>query len=176
LPAVLHQYRYDKLRVAKAALDAGASIINDITALADEQMAQLAAEKQVPVVLMHMQGTPERCKLSLNKDVVAEVLAFLLERAKQAENSAYQRADFIDPASVSAKRSSITSSCLPISTNSLKRLSCLVGPSRKKFIGTLTGKTEPADAYSNRRHRRPVCCCRRINSSCPRYCRNAASC
>ncbi len=44
--------------VAKAALDAGAAMINDITALIDEQMARLAAECQVPVVLMHIQGTP----------------------------------------------------------------------------------------------------------------------
>jgi dihydropteroate synthase len=44
--------------VARAALEAGASILNDITALADDGMAELAAEMQVPVVLMHMQGTP----------------------------------------------------------------------------------------------------------------------
>ena len=44
--------------VARAALDAGASIINDITALSDPRVGELAAERRVPVVLMHMQGTP----------------------------------------------------------------------------------------------------------------------
>ncbi|MHC4603657.1 MAG: dihydropteroate synthase, partial [Planctomycetota bacterium] len=45
------------VEVAKAALAAGATMINDITALSDERMGELAAEQEVPVVLMHMQGT-----------------------------------------------------------------------------------------------------------------------
>ena len=45
--------------VAAAAIRAGASIINDITALTDEAMIHLAVEKQVPVILMHMQGSPD---------------------------------------------------------------------------------------------------------------------
>jgi dihydropteroate synthase len=47
------------VEVARAALLAGASMLNDITALADDRMAELAVQQQVPVVLMHMQGTPE---------------------------------------------------------------------------------------------------------------------
>jgi dihydropteroate synthase len=46
--------------VAGAALGAGAAIINDITSLSDERMGELAAKEQVPVILMHMQGTPAR--------------------------------------------------------------------------------------------------------------------
>ncbi len=46
------------VEVARAALLAGASIINDITALSDARMAELAVQQQVPVILMHMQGTP----------------------------------------------------------------------------------------------------------------------
>ncbi|MHC4511696.1 MAG: dihydropteroate synthase, partial [Planctomycetota bacterium] len=45
-----------KFEVAKAALEAGAGMINDITALGDERMGELAAERHVPVVLMHMRG------------------------------------------------------------------------------------------------------------------------
>jgi len=47
-----------KYEVAKVALEAGAGMLNDITALSDERMAELAAKHNVPVVLMHMQGTP----------------------------------------------------------------------------------------------------------------------
>ena len=74
--------------VAKAALDAGASIINDITALEDERMAELAAEKKVPVILMHMQGNPGTMQIEPKyKNVVSEVLDYLLQRAKTAQRS-----------------------------------------------------------------------------------------
>ena len=56
VPVSIDTYDVD---VAREALRAGASMINDITALADERMAELAAERKVPVVLMHMQGTPK---------------------------------------------------------------------------------------------------------------------
>ncbi|MHC5100902.1 MAG: dihydropteroate synthase, partial [Planctomycetota bacterium] len=85
--------------VAKAALDAGAAIINDITALADEAMAKLAAERQVPVILMHMQGTPQIMQIDPQyDDVVTEVLRFLLERARIAEEAGIAREHLIlDP-------------------------------------------------------------------------------
>ena len=73
--------------VARAALEAGASIVNDITALADARMAELAASAQVPVILMHIQGTPATMqKEPRYDDVVGEVLAFLLGRARYAES------------------------------------------------------------------------------------------
>ena len=87
------------VEVARAALVAGASIINDITALADNDMVRLAADENVPVILMHMQGTP----LTMQKqpdyvDVVAEVLQFLVERARKAEEFGIARElIFIDP-------------------------------------------------------------------------------
>jgi dihydropteroate synthase len=85
--------------VAQAALDAGAAMINDITALSDEQMGELAAEKQVPVVLMHMQGTPATMQNEPKyDDVVGEVLQFLLDGAKRAEQLGIPKERiFIDP-------------------------------------------------------------------------------
>ena len=78
--------------VAKAAIDAGASIINDITALADERMSQLAAEKNLPVVLMHMRGDPKTMQADPKyNDVVSEVLNFLLEKAKAAQKANVER-------------------------------------------------------------------------------------
>jgi dihydropteroate synthase len=134
--------------VAKAALEAGATMLNDITALADEQMAQLAAQKQVPVVLMHIQGTPQTMQIEPRyKDVVAEVLAFLLERAKRAEEFGIpEERIFIDPGIGFGKTLEHNLKLLASIDKFVKTgYRILVGPSRKKFIGTLTGKEIPAD-------------------------------
>ncbi|MGQ9920457.1 MAG: dihydropteroate synthase [Desulfobacca sp.] len=71
-----------KAAVAQAALDAGANLINDISALRfDPQMVHVAAKAAVPVVLMHMQGQPRTMQLAPHyDDVVREVKAFLAER------------------------------------------------------------------------------------------------
>lgn len=75
--------------VARAGLDAGVDIINDISALRDEpELAGLIAERGAGVVLMHMQGTPETMQRDPQyHDVVAEVAAFLAVRAKAAESA-----------------------------------------------------------------------------------------
>jgi len=96
IPVSIDTYNYE---VAKTALDSGASIINDITALADERMGRLAAERNVPVVLMHMQGAPKTMQIEPKyENVVKEVLGFLLARAKCAEGFGIPtRRIFIDP-------------------------------------------------------------------------------
>ena len=133
--------------VAKAALEAGASIINDVTALTDEQMARLAAEKQIPVVLMHMQGMPKTMQIEPKyEDVVAEVLSFLLERAKRAEEFGIPKERiFIDPGIGFGKTLEHNLKLLA-NIDKFINAGCrvLVGPSRKKFIGTLTSKDNPA--------------------------------
>jgi len=85
--------------VARTALDAGASILNDITALADERMAQLAVQQQVPVILMHMLGTPATMQAEPRyDDVVTEVRDFLLARCEQARSLGVPKERlFIDP-------------------------------------------------------------------------------
>ena len=72
--------------VATAALDAGASMLNDVSAgREDAAMFQLAAERSVPIVLMHMLGSPGTMQDDPHYgDVVEEVLAFLIERADAA--------------------------------------------------------------------------------------------
>lgn len=69
---------------AQAAINAGADIINDVTALTgDEAMAQVAADAKVPVVLMHMRGTPKTMQQNCEYDnVVTEVAAYLQQRAQ----------------------------------------------------------------------------------------------
>ena len=74
--------------VARAALDAGADIVNDITALADPAMRELCAERPCGIVLMHMQGTPATMQLNPQyTDVVAEVRAFFEQRLRLAEQA-----------------------------------------------------------------------------------------
>ncbi len=134
--------------VAEAALEAGASIINDITALTDETMMRLAAERKVPVILMHMQGKPRTMQADPSyADVVAEVMEYLTERAKAAEASGIPREYILlDPGIGFGKT-------LEHNLQLLNRLDLLceqgyrvlVGASRKRFIGQITGKQAPAD-------------------------------
>jgi len=134
--------------VTKAALSAGASIINDITSLADKRTAQLAAEKKVPVILMHIQGSPGTMQIEPKyKDVVREVLDYLIGRAKAAQEAGIEKEKiFIDPGIGFGKTLEHNLELLRninVFVNSGYRV--LVGTSRKGFIGTLTGKKTPKE-------------------------------
>ncbi|HUW17866.1 MAG TPA: dihydropteroate synthase [Sedimentisphaerales bacterium] len=145
VPISIDTYNF---QVAKVALKAGAAMMNDITALADDRMAQLAAEQQVPVVLMHMQGTPATMQIEPRyDDVVGEVLEFLLRRARRAERFGIPKERiFIDPGVGFGKT-------LEHNLELLRNIDMfvetgyrvLVGTSRKSFIGRITGKENPAD-------------------------------
>jgi len=145
VPISIDTYKFE---VAEAALEAGAAMMNDITALSDERMGQLAAEQQVPVVLMHMQGTPATMQIEPKyEDVVGEVLEFLVGRAKRAEQLGISKSMiFIDPGIGFGK--TLEHNLLIL--RDLKRFVAagyrvLVGTSRKSFIGKLTGKEKPSD-------------------------------
>ncbi|HOQ03680.1 MAG TPA: dihydropteroate synthase [Anaerohalosphaeraceae bacterium] len=134
--------------VAQAAVRAGASILNDITALADERMARLAADRQLPVVLMHMQGTPETMQQKPHyDDVVAEVKEYLLSRAAYAESVGIRRERiFLDPGIGFGK----TTEHNLLLLGHLEEFvglgyRVLVGVSRKRFIGQLTGRENPKE-------------------------------
>ncbi len=145
IPISIDTYNYD---VAKAALDNGAAIINDITALSDKRMAELAAQYEVPVVLMHIQGTPRTMQVNpVYGDVVAEVLRFLLSRAKYAETFGIPRERiFIDPGIGFGKTIEHNLSLLKhIDRFVDSGYRILVGPSRKGFIGKITGREKPAE-------------------------------
>lgn len=134
--------------VAKAAIEAGAAMINDITALTDERMGQLAAEQHVPVVLMHMQGTPATMQIEPKyDDVVSEVCQFLLDRAKRAEQLGISKSMvFIDPGIGFGKTLEHNLSILRnISKFVETGYRVLVGASRKSFIGQITGKEKPSE-------------------------------
>jgi len=145
VPISIDTYNYE---VAKAALEAGAAMINDITALSDERMGKLAAEQQVPVVLMHMQGRPLTMQTEPKyKDVVSEVMEFLLKRAKKAQEvGILKERIFIDPGIGFGK----TTEHNLLLLRNIDRFvdsgyQVCVGTSRKSFIGEITGKEKPAD-------------------------------
>jgi len=134
--------------VAQAALDAGASIINDITALADDAMMRLAAERGAAVVLMHMQGTPQTMQTDPHyKDVTREVLEFLLARARRAQAAGIPKERiFLDPGIGFGKRTEHNLQLLRDVGQFVKTgYRVVVGASRKRFIGEITGRTEPTE-------------------------------
>lgn len=132
--------------VAERALAAGAGMINDITALAKEAMAEAALRYDVPVVLMHMQNEPRTMqKNPVYADVVGEVLDFLVQRARYAEERGIDREKiFIDPGIGFGKTLEHNLSLMKnIDKFADTGYRVLVGTSRKRFIGVLTGKDEP---------------------------------
>jgi len=131
-----------KAEVARAALSAGADMVNDVSALADPALRDLVAERGVPVVLMHMRGTPSSmAALAHYSDVVGEVereLADALARAVRA--GVKEEHILLDPGLGFAKKAA-HSVALLASLRRLRRLGrpLLVGPSRKSFIGEISG-------------------------------------
>jgi len=129
--------------VAAAALDAGAHIINDISAgREDPKMLALAAARGRPIVLMHMQGDPATMQQApAYRDVVGEVKEFLLQRlaAAQAAGIAFNRI-LLDPG-IGFGKTTQHNLVLLRGLGELARLGrpLLVGTSRKRFIGLLAG-------------------------------------
>ncbi|MBM3296474.1 MAG: dihydropteroate synthase [Candidatus Aminicenantes bacterium] len=130
-----------KRRVAEAALDAGADIINDISAFRfDPSLLDLAAARGAAVVLMHMLGRPKTMQHAPSYgDVVAEVRTFLEERAAAAREAGVARESVVlDPGIGFGKRLDDNLALI----NNLPALGesgypLLVGPSRKSFLGAL---------------------------------------
>lgn len=130
-----------KSEVARAALEEGADLVNDISGLRhDPRMAGVVAKACVPVILMHMKGTPETMQLNPQyANLLVEIRDFFLERIKQVEQEGI--ADdriIIDPGIGFGKN-------LQHNLTLLNQLDyfldlekpILVGPSRKSFIGQI---------------------------------------
>jgi len=133
--------------VAAFALDAGTAIINDVSAGRDDaDLLPLAAKRGAAVVLMHMLGAPKTMQADPQyEDVVAEVGEFLAERMAAAEAAGVARERVIlDPGIGFGKRLEHNLALLA-GVEQLAALGrpVLVGPSRKRFIGELTGETDP---------------------------------
>jgi dihydropteroate synthase len=133
-----------KAAVAGRALDAGASIINDIQALGgDPALAGVVAARRAGVVLMHMAGTPRTMQDDPRyEDVVAEVRAALERRVAAAEQAGITRAQIaVDPGIGFGKTLEHNLELLR-NLDQFATLGCavLIGTSRKGFLGKLTGR------------------------------------
>ncbi|GMV95757.1 MAG: dihydropteroate synthase [Phycisphaerae bacterium] len=135
--------------VAVAALDAGASIINDVSALRDDpRMADLAARRARLVVLMHMRGTPADMQRDpVYDDVVAEVRAFLAGRIAAAVAAGVDRARIVVDPGIGFGKTTRHNLALLARVGALRELGVpvMIGASRKRFIGELLGLDDPAD-------------------------------
>jgi dihydropteroate synthase len=131
----------------EAALDAGARIVNDVSALSyDPASAGVVAARGAPVVLMHMRHDPATMTaLAHYDDVALEVTLELAERVAAAEAAGIARGRIaIDPGIGFAKTPEHNLQLLP-RLGMLLTLGCplVVGVSRKRFIGLLSGETDP---------------------------------
>lgn len=132
-----------KAAVASAALKAGADIINDVSALRkDPDMITVVQQTKVPVIIMHMQGTPADMQVKpAYGDVVTEIIDFFKERIDWITGKGIDRNRLIiDPGIGFGKTLQHNLSLLKhLEKFSSLNLPLLLGHSRKRFLGTITG-------------------------------------
>lgn len=137
-----------KPEVARAALDAGALIVNDVSGMGDPGMRRVAADFAAGVIVMHMQGTPRTMQDAPSyDDVVADITSFLDARCRALiDDGADRRSIVVDPGVGFGKTVDHNLTLL----NRLDEFGTLgfpimVGVSRKRFLGSLTGRERPED-------------------------------
>jgi dihydropteroate synthase len=135
-----------KAEVAAEALNAGAAVVNDVSALGDPDMAGLIADSEAGVVLMHMQGTPRTMQADPRyDDVVGEVAAALNASVAKATAAGIDAgAICIDPGVGFGKTTEHNLellSRLPVLTDGDRPV--LIGASRKRFLGQVLGTEDP---------------------------------
>ncbi|MCD6468784.1 MAG: dihydropteroate synthase [Thermoplasmata archaeon] len=140
-----------KSKVAEKALEVGASMINDVSALrGDTELLNVARNYDVPICLMHMKGAPRNMQVNpVYQDVMGEIIDFMKERIDYATSHGVKKENIIvDPGIGFGKRTGkgVEDNCeilrrLP----ELKKLGfpILVGASRKTFVGNVCGKNKP---------------------------------
>jgi dihydropteroate synthase/2-amino-4-hydroxy-6-hydroxymethyldihydropteridine diphosphokinase len=137
--------------VARAAVNAGADIVNDVSGgTFDDLMLSTVAELGVPIVLMHMRGTPKTMQsMTEYEDVVADVARTLMERSQAAECAGIPRwIQILDPGIGFAKdqRQNLLLLKDMLRLRALTdELPILIGTSRKGFIGKITGVSRAED-------------------------------
>ncbi len=138
-----------KAAVAAAALDAGAAIVNDVAALThDPALAPLVAARDVPVCLMHHQGTPDRMQDDPHYDnVLLDVYDWLTQAIADAEAAGIARSRIVIDPGIGFGKTQAHNIALLRGLSLFHGLGCpiLLGVSRKRFIGTIGGAETPAD-------------------------------
>lgn len=135
---------------ARAVLEAGADIINDVSGLRDPAMAATVAEFDAGLVIMHMRGTPVDMQSPENliyDDVIREVCEFLGERVQSALDNHVKRTNIlIDPGIGFSKNLEANRQLIGhIDRFRVLGLPLLAGPCRKKFIGQVLEIDDPAE-------------------------------
>ena len=141
-------------RVARAAVEMGADIVNDVSGgTHDPEMLSCVAEIGVPMILMHMRGNPKTMQsltnYTENSGVLKGVTMELMERSKAAEAAGIPRwLQVLDPGIGFAK--DVEGNLSLLKGAGVLRANCanmpfLFGPSRKGFIGKVSGETDPTE-------------------------------
>ncbi len=145
VPAVPVSIDTSKAEVARRALGAGASLVNDVTAFGDPLMAGVVARAKAGACLMHMQGTPRTMQVEPRyDDVVHEVAESLGQSIARAVEAGVERARlFIDPG-IGFGKTLEHNLALLRHLEALRVLGApvLLGTSRKSFLGALTGEKD----------------------------------
>ena len=135
--------------VAEQAIVAGADIINDISGgTFDSEMFSTAAKLEVPIILMHIRGTPKTMQQMTDyHDLIGEILRFFNIQINKAVNAGVNRDNIIiDPGIGFAKNAEQNIELLKrLSEFQGLNLPILVGVSRKSFIGHILNKTDPKE-------------------------------
>jgi len=133
--------------VAKQAIDAGADMINDISGgTYDSEMLSTVAELDVPIVLMHIRGTPETMQqLTDYNDLIGEIINVLKERIAAAERAGIARSRILIDPGIGFGKTYEQNLELLRQLNQFQALGVplLVGTSRKSFIGKILNQNDP---------------------------------
>lgn len=140
-PEALVSVDTSKPEVARAALDAGAVLVNDVTAGASEGMLQLVADSNAAIALMHMRGKPRTMQKDVRyENIVEEVADFLETRARAARDAGIPRESIIIDPGIGFGKDLDGNLALLRGLPHLASIGypLLLGTSRKSFLGLLT--------------------------------------
>lgn len=136
-----------KAKVAKEAVAAGADIVNDISgATFDAEMLPLVAKLEVPIVLMHVRGTPQNMQHHTDyRDLIGEVYEFLENRISAATAVGIDRQNIIIDPGIGFAKNYPQNIELIRKISAFRSLQCpiLIGVSRKSFIGHILNQPDP---------------------------------
>ena len=135
--------------VAESAIELGATLINDVSAgLDDPFMFSVAARHDVPIVLMHMQGTPNTMQEAPSySDVVSEVIEFLQQRIQVARDAGIAPENIILDPGIGFGKTRNHNLSLLANLHRLVELGypVMLGASRKRFMGSICRVEDPSD-------------------------------
>ncbi len=150
-PEIIISVDTRKAEVAKAAVEAGADIINDVSGLEHSpEIAEIAAQNNSGLILMHMRGCPENMQAPENlvyEDIISEVADFLTRAAQKALDCGVKRENIILDPGIGFSKNVKQNMLLIKGIRQLKAngYAVLVGHSRKSFIGSLLNRDKPED-------------------------------